>query len=90
MITDRHVFFNEKEYTKALHECRRLEADGWIKVPDWFSIPTDGYEYELPGQIWAYMKPKPKWRHVFRYKILCWPKHAYWEWRQRQSRHRID
>ena len=81
MTTDKHVFFNEGEMAKAKAECERLEVDGWTKVPDWFPVPTAGYEYELPGQVFAYMKPKPKWWHVFRYRVLRWPKRKYWQWK---------
>ncbi len=68
MITDKHVFFDGNEMAKAVTECKQLAADGWTELPDWVPAGLPPYEYRLPGQLFAYMKPKPKLRHILRYK----------------------
>ena len=68
--TDRdNAWLNPKAYQKALKDMALAKQDGYIEVPNWFPVPTDGYDYKIFGQAFAYMKPKPKLRHVLRYKF---------------------
>ena len=59
-------------------QCEELVKQGWVPVPDWFPIPLPGYEYKFPGSYWAYMKPKPKLRHVLKYN-------RFHNWRRRRQ-----
>ena len=61
---------NEDSYRRVEEECVQLEADGWTRAPNWLPVPLAGYEWQIPGQIWVYMKPKPKIRHILRYKYI--------------------
>ena len=51
-------------------KCRELDGSGWTAIPYWLPVPLAGYKYELPGMIYAYMKPKPRLRHILRYKFI--------------------
>lgn len=53
-------------------QCKDLERDGWLKVPEWFPVPLPGYELRYPANYFAYMKPKPKLRHWLRYRFKGW------------------
>lgn len=75
MITENHALVCPKAYDRACLDAEQAEKDGFVKVPVWFPVPTTGYEYRLPGYIFAYMKPKPKLRHKIRFirhRILAW------------------
>ena len=39
------------------------------EVPDWMPMPLQGYEYHNIEMV-MYMKPKPKLRHILRYKFV--------------------
>ena len=62
------AYLSETAYAKAVRQAEQAKLDGYIEVPDWFPVPPEGYEYKIFGQWLAYMKPKPKLRHVLRYK----------------------
>lgn len=59
----------EKAHREAVLAARMAEQDGYVKVPDWFPVPLPGYEYKIFGQMITLMKPKPKLRHILRYKF---------------------
>ncbi len=63
------AYMSEAAYTKAMRDAEAAKRDGYIKVPDWFPMPLKGYEYKIFGQIFAYMKPRPRLRHILRYKF---------------------
>ncbi len=65
-------------YEKAQRDAEAAKQDGYVKVPEWFPVPLKGYEYKIFGEMLAYMKPKPKLRHVLRYKY----KSLWLTWRQ--------
>ncbi len=60
---------SETAYAKAVRDAEQAERDGYIKVPDWFPVPLPGYDYKIFGQMFAYMKPKPRLRHILRYNF---------------------
>ncbi len=74
------AYISETAYVKAVRDAEQAERDGYIKVPEWFPVPLKGYEYKIFGQMLAYMKPKPKLRHVLRYKFKP---HWFRAWRAR-------
>ena len=61
-------FLTEAGHKRVMEECDQAERDGYIKLPDWFPGGLPGYDWRLPGNYFAYMKPKPKLRHILRYK----------------------
>ena len=63
MITKNSAWVYPEAYDKAMRDAKVAEKDGYIKVPDWFPVPTPGYEYRILGEMFAFMKPKPKLRH---------------------------
>ena len=82
MITKDNAWLYPEACEKAKLDGEQAVRDGFIKVPDWFPVPTKGYDYKIFGQMDAYMKPKPKLRHVIRYKYKGL-------WRQRQNDRRM-
>lgn len=64
-----NAYLSEDAYDKAMVDTARALKDGYIKVPDWFPVPLPGYKYQIFGQMTAVMKPKPKLRHILRYKF---------------------
>ncbi len=40
-----------------------------VEMPDWLPAPLEGYEYYHLDNI-TYMRPKPKLRHILRYKFI--------------------
>lgn len=67
-ITKNNAWVYPEAYEKAVRDAYLAEKDGYVKVPDWFPVPTEGYEYKIFGEAFAYMKPKPKLRHILWYK----------------------
>ncbi len=67
MITKDNAWIYPEAYEKAKRDGKAAEKEGFVKVPDWFPVPTPGYEYRILGQMDAYMKPKPKLRHKIRF-----------------------
>lgn len=63
------AYLSETAYVKAVKQADQAKRDGYIKVPDWFPVPLPGYDYQIFGQAFTYMKPKPKLRHILRYKF---------------------
>ena len=59
------------DYQGDYEECMKLEDEGWVTPPDWFPIGIKGYEYRCVLCRYAYMKPRPKLRHVLRYRPFC-------------------
>ncbi len=89
MITKNNAWVYRAAYNQALKDKDVAEKDGFVEAPDWFPMPTPGYEYRILGQMFMYMKPKPKLRHVLRYKFVpnwwrTW-KAKWWfrQWRRR-------
>lgn len=60
-----------------------LERKGFVKVPDWMPVGLPGYAWEYPNYIEAMMRPKPKWRHWFRYKLVGF--FGRWHFRRHES-----
>ncbi len=74
-IAENNAYLSRFAYEKALRDAEAAKQDGYVKVPDWFPVPTPGYEYRIFGQMLVYMKPKPKLRHWLRHRfhpILSW------------------
>ena len=73
-------------YDKATKDCVAAKKDGFVKVPDWFPVPTPGYEYRILGEIFVHMKPKPKLKHILRYRFIpnwwraCRAKRRFKQW----------
>lgn len=66
--TDETLGFYESYVVDA--KCRELKRNGWVKAPAWLPVPHPGYDWKFPGMIYAYIKPKPKLRHILKYKIF--------------------
>ena len=64
-----NAWLNPDAYQKALVDMELAKQNGYIEVPNWFPVPLDGYDYKIFGQVFACMKPKPKLRHILRYKF---------------------
>ncbi len=77
-------FLTEAGHKRVMEECDQAERDGYIKLPDWFPGGLPGYDWRLPGNYFAYMKPKPKLRHVLRYWFFG--RHGWWyAWKQNRE-----
>ena len=75
MITTDNAWVYPAAYEKAVPDTERARKYGYVDVPDWFPVPTKGYEYKIFGQMNAVMKPKPKLRHVIRFifhRLRAW------------------
>lgn len=74
MITKNNAYVYPEAYEKAKRDGEQAKKDGFVEVPDWFPVPTSGYEYKIFGQMDAYMKPAPKLRHkilFIRHRLLA-------------------
>jgi len=65
-----NAYVSRRAYQKAGRDGEQAEKEGYAKVPEWFPVPLKGYEYKIFGQMDRYMKPKPKLRHILRYKFV--------------------
>lgn len=63
-----NAWLSEDAYDKAVRDVKLAEQIGYVKVPEWFPLGIGGYKYQIFGQVFGVMKPKPKLRHVLRYK----------------------
>lgn len=80
-----NAWLSNAAYNKALDDAEKAKQDGYIEVPDWFPVPTEGYDYKFFGQMLVYMKPKPKLSHVLRYKYK-----SFWlTWRQNRRMRKL-
>ncbi len=77
-ITKNSAWVYPEAYDKAMKDAEVAKKDGYIKVPDWFPVPTPGYEYRILGEMFAFMKPKPKLRHILRHKFVP---NWWWTWK---------
>lgn len=87
MITKDNAYVYPKAYNKAIRDAEQAKKDGYIEAPDWFPVPTPGYEYKIFGQMLVFMKPKPKLRHILRYRFPL--RHLLLAWRARRIVRRL-
>lgn len=61
--------FSDARMRTAKEICGTLVFKGWFKCPDWLPAGTKGYRWQIIDNWFVLMKPKPKLRHILRYKF---------------------
>lgn len=69
-ITKDNAWVYPEAYEKAMTNVALAKRDGYVEVPDWFPVPAKGYDCKIFGQMFPMIKPKPKLRHILRYKFV--------------------